>query len=338
MSDPETIPEDFLAFVAAGDPVSAAWQRRKLEPPVSSQLLVKVSYSSLNYKDALAATGHPGVARKLPLVPGIDAVGTVVAANEPGWQTGERVLIADAGLGTVADGGFTQFAAVPAHWCYRLPTGLTALDAATWGTAGFTAAQSVEQLLNHDLEPESGPIIVTGSTGGVGIFAVALLAKLGFEVVAVTGKSDQAGWLKRMGASQVVGRDAVVDDSKRPLLKGIYAGAIDTVGGRPLETLLRSVKNHGCVTACGLVAGTDLNTSVYPFILRGVTLCGIDSANIDRVTREQLWQKISGPWALDDLSPIRHLIGRDQLSSWVDRILAGKVAGRTVLDPFAANG
>lgn len=338
MSESESLPESCLAYVAAGDPVSAAWREHRLDSPASSQLLVKVSYSSLNYKDALAATGHPGVARKLPLVPGIDAVGTVVAANAPGWQAGQQVLIADAEFGTAENGGFAQYVAVPSQWCFRLPAGLTLLAAATWGTAGFTAAQSVEQLLFHGLEPESGPVIVTGSTGGVGIFAVALLAKLGFDVVAVTGKSDQTDWLKTMGASQVVGRDAVADDSNRPLLKGIYAGAVDTVGGRPLETLLRSVKNHGCVTACGLVAGTDLNISVYPFILRGITLCGIDSANIGRVTREQLWQKIAGPWALEDLSPIRELVGRDQLSSCVDRILAGKVAGRTVLDLFAANG
>jgi acrylyl-CoA reductase (NADPH) len=338
MTIDHSLPETFQTFVAAGDPATAAWQQRKLTQPANEQLLVRVTYSSLNYKDALAAAGHPGVARQLPLVPGIDAVGTVAVANDPGWQSGDEVLIADAEFGTAKDGGFTQYATVPADWCYRLPDRLSAVDAATWGTAGFTAAQSVEQLLQHGIQPQSGPVVVTGSTGGVGIFAVALLGKLGFEVVAVTGKSDRADWLKSIGASQVVGRDALDDHSNRPLLKGLYAGAVDTVGGNPLQTILRSVKNHGCVTACGLVAGTDLNTSVYPFILRGITLCGIDSANLDRATRQSLWEKIAGPWQLDCLPEIRTVIERDGLEDSIRQITAGKIAGRMVLDLFGEDG
>lgn len=315
----------------AGEAI-AEWQTCPMQKPDAGEVVVKVTYSSINYKDFLAATGHPGVAKNLPLIPGIDAVGEVTESRSVEFQPGDPVLIAHADFGTAKDGGFAQYIRVPASYVYRLADNLAPQQAAAWGTAGFTAAQSVRALIKHGIQPEDGPIVVSGATGGVGVFAIKILASLGYQVVASTGKSDRNDWLKSLGASEVVGRDTICDPSSRPLLKGVYAAAIDQVGGTTLATLLRMVQPHGCVTACGLVGGHELATTVYPFILRGVALLGIDSANITYQQRQENWEYIAtafGSLGLDDLVTT---MARQQLADGIQQIAAGNVAGRIVIE------
>lgn len=294
-------------------------------------VLVRVEFSALNYKDALAATLHPGVARRNPLVPGIDAVGVVQDSGDERFDVGDRVLIANARFGTSEHGGWSEIVQVPGDWVYTIPDHFSSLDAVTWGTAGFTAAQSIQKILDAGIRPVEGPVVVSGATGGVGIFAVKLLAKLGYQVVASTGKMAQRDWLVQQGAAEVIARDRLSDDSSTPLLKGQWAAAVDTVGGTTLATILRSTKPHACVTACGLVAGHELPLTVYPFILRGVTLAGIDSAGITRDQRQQLWDKISTDWTLDGMDQVRTMIGMTDIAPAVEKILAGGVTGRTVI-------
>ena len=332
MNTPSDLASSFSAFVVQGDPPSAKWQAWPTDQLGPGDVTLQVEASALNYKDALASQGNQGVARQLPLIPGIDAVGKVLASESDDIQPGERFLVASAEFGTSHHGGFAEVVRVPASWLYRLPTGWQPWQAATWGTAGFTAAQSVDQLLQHGIEPSDGPVVVTGATGGVGIFAVSILGKLGFEVVASTGKPEQTDWIKSLGASSVIDRHELEDTGKRPLLKGVYAGAVDTVGGNTLATLLKSVQLHGCVTACGLVAGTDLHTTVYPFILRGVTLAGIDSANLSSEERQRIWDQIADRWQIGSLERIANLIVPEQLPDAIEQIFNGQVAGRMVVD------
>ncbi len=292
---------------------------------------VRVQWSSLNYKDALAATGHPGVARNLPLIPGIDAAGVVDDPGDTPWRTGQEVMVFHPRLGTEVNGSYAEFVTVPQDWLYEIPRGLNPRSAMIYGTAGFTAAQSIDQLLFHKIAPGSGPVVVTGATGGVGVFAVKMLQRLGFEVVAVSGKPERYEWLRSLGASEVVGREAVNDTSGRPLLSGRWAGAVDTVGGNILATILRSTKPAGCVTACGLVAGHELNMTVYPFILRGVTLQGIDSAGVSREYRAGLWEKIATEFAVPGLDELAIETDLEHLGEQIDNILAGKIAGRVIV-------
>jgi acrylyl-CoA reductase (NADPH) len=293
-------------------------------------VLVQVIYSALNYKDALAASGHTGVVRKFPLIPGIDAVGKVIESNGSGFRLGDEVLIAHAKFGTSHHGGFSSFARVPADWLVKLPVGLSLEDAAAWGTAGFTAAQSVGQLLNHGVSPESGEILVTGATGGVGVFAVQLLAKLGFSVTASTGKLDRYEQLLALGAEKVVPREEVVDLSDSPLTKSRWAGVVDCVGGTTLNSAIRATQVGGCVTACGLVSGHEVGLTVYPFILRGIVLCGIDSANVSQKYRQELWDVIGSDWSLD-LRNVSQEVTLSQLPDQIERILNGSVFGRIVV-------
>jgi putative YhdH/YhfP family quinone oxidoreductase len=212
-----------------------------------------------------------------------------------------------------------------------LPTGLTLETAMIYGTAGFTAAQCAEQLLAHQVLPDTGPVVVTGATGGVGCLAVKLLAMLGYEVTASTGKAEAVEWLKQLGAVHVVSREEVQSTSSQPLLSGRWAGAVDTVGGETLATLVRETKTHGCVTACGLVGGVSLHTTVYPFILRGVTLAGITAALCPQPARVAIWDKLAGPWALEDLTELAQVVELGQLEPQVQRILRGEIRGRVLV-------
>ncbi len=302
----------------------------------SGDLLVEVAYSSLNYKDALAAHGHPGIAPNLPHIPGIDAVGTVRHSTDSSFPTGAKVFINGHDFGSKSWGGWARFCRVPAAWAISIPDALSPLETITHGTAGFTAAQCVEALLLNGLKPESGPIVVTGSTGGVGCISVAILAKLGFEVTAVTGKADQIDWLKSLGASQVVGREALQDDSGKPLLKGLWAGGVDTVGGKPLSTLIKQTKHSGCVAACGLAASHELDVTVYPFILRGVTLAGIDSAWVRPDVRLGIWQKLANEYRVESLDQIRQVCQLEEVSVRVEAMLNGQIHGRTVVQVSGA--
>jgi putative YhdH/YhfP family quinone oxidoreductase len=299
----------------------------------AGDVLIRVAYSSLNYKDALASQGHPGVVRAFPHVPGIDCAGTIVESASDEWRPGDDVLVTGYELGAGQWGGFAAYVRVPADWVVTLPAGLTARDAMIYGTAGFTAAQCVTAIIQHGIEPNRGPVVVTGATGGVGCLAVAILARLGYEVAAVTGKRDQHDWLRRLGASSIINRDEVMDDSDRPLLGSRWAAAVDTVGGKPLTTILRSMQHRGCVAACGLVAGADLKLTVYPFILRGATLVGIDSAKCPRPQRLEMWQKLAGPWRIDHLNELANEVTLDELPNCIEKILAGQIVGRTVVVP-----
>ena len=292
---------------------------------------IRVDYSSLNYKDALCATGHPGIARKLPIIPGIDAAGVVIDSNTKAFNADDRVMVFHAAFGTSENGGMSQVADVPSQWVYKIPESLNSRTAMILGTAGFTAAQCIDELEKHQITPESGEIIVTGATGGVGIVAVALLSKLGYSVVASSGKPDRYNWLKELGAKEVIGRESLIDETDRPLLSGRWAGAVDTVGGKTLASICRSTKPQGCVTACGLVGGTELEMSVYPFILRGITLQGVDTAGISPEYRSQIWQKISTEWMIDRLEDLAIEVSLEKLDSKIDEILTGNVAGRVIV-------
>ena len=311
--------------------VSRAIETISLDELPPGDVTIQVSFSSLNYKDALAATGHPGVVRQFPHIPGIDAAGVVVASSDPYFKTGDEVLVFHADFGTSAFGGYSQFIRVPSSWVYPRPASVELKTAMVWGTAGFTAAQSVDQLERHGVTPDRGEILVTGATGGVGTFAVKILAKRGYSVVAVTGKDDRKEWLIQQGATRVIDRAELDDSSERPLLKAQWGGAVDTVGGNILASVLRSTNLHGCVTACGLVAGHELSMTVYPFILRGVTLQGIDSANISYDERLRIWNRIATDYELNSLDEITSEIGMAGLDEEIERILKGRVAGRVVV-------
>jgi acrylyl-CoA reductase (NADPH) len=299
-------------------------------PP--GEALIQVVASSLNYKDALACRAHPGVVKKLPHVPGIDCVGRVVDCASAELAPSDPILITGYGLGSEQWGGWAEYVRVPADWPVRLPAELTPEEAMTYGTAGFTAAQCVKAIVDHGIRPGEGEVVVTGATGSVGCIAVALLAKLGFHVAAVTGKPEFAKILQHLGAHIILSREEVNDSSDRPLLSGRWAAAVDTVGGNVLATLLRTTHYRGCIAACGLVAGDQLPTTVYPFLLRGITLYGIDSAKCPREPRLEIWRRLSSEWKLD-LSAVRRDITLRQAPAAVEEMLAGKSWGRVLVRP-----
>jgi putative YhdH/YhfP family quinone oxidoreductase len=298
-------------------------------PP--GEVLIRLAYSSLNYKDALAVRGHPGVVRSFPHVPGIDAAGKVEASDSAEFQPGDDVIVTGYELGAGQWGGFSEYVRVPADWVVRCPDQLSLRECMIYGTAGFTAAQAVWAICEHGITPASGPVVVTGATGGVGIVAVGILSRLGFEVVAVTGKPQASSLLAELGASRIMGREEVIDTTDRPLLSARWAASVDTVGGDILSTIVRQTDHRGCVTACGLVAGTDLKFTVYPFILRGVTLAGIDSAKCPMTRRREIWTKLASDWRLRSLEQIATEVTLRELPERVDAILRGQVCGRTVV-------
>ena len=294
-------------------------------------ILVRVSFSSLNYKDALSATGNRGVTRKYPHTPGIDAAGTVVESRNKAFKTGDAVIVTSYDLGMNTSGGFGQYIRIPADWVVPLPEGLTLKESMRYGTAGFTAGLSVFSL-THTVKPEDGEVLVTGATGGVGSIATAILNKLGYHVVAVSGKPDAAAFLSRLGAKRVVTREDVSDESRRPLLKGIWAGVVDTVGGNILATAIKSTQPWGAVTTCGMVASPDLPLTVFPFILRGIKLLGIDSQNCPMEHRQKIWKKLATNLKIDQLQSICQEVSLKELNSLIDTILKGGIKGRTVVN------
>jgi putative YhdH/YhfP family quinone oxidoreductase len=330
------LPDTFRCFLVkktGKDQIDAAIEMRPTHELPAGDVWIKVAYSSLNYKDAMAAKGHPGVARKFPHIPGIDAAGTVVQSNSPDFQIGDQVLVTSYELGVERWGGWSQFVRVPADWVLRLPQGLSLVESMQLGTAGLTAGLCIDALQHHDIHPDSGKILVTGATGGVGSLAVMLLAKIGYTVIAVSGKRERVDWLRTLGAAEVVPREEVLDEGQRPLLSTRWAGAIDTVGGAMLASLLRSVKHEGCVAVCGVVGGADVNTSVYPFILRGVTLRGVDSAWCPMPRRQKIWDQLAGPWRLDSLGNLSEIIGLTDVSKKLEQMLDGHHIGRSIIDP-----
>lgn len=298
----------------------------------AGEVLVRVHYSSLNYKDALSAAGNRGVTRRYPHTPGIDAAGVVEESSHPGWPAGTEVVVCCYDLGMNTAGGFGQYIRVPADWVMAKPEGLTLAETMAYGTAGFTAAQCVERLVNHPVTPANGKILVTGATGGVGMVAVALLARLGFRVTAVTGKPQQEAILRELGAQEIVPREKAVDTSGKMLFKEKWAGVVDTVGGQPLATAVKSTRYGGIVTCCGNAASGDLPLNVYPFILRGVTLAGIDSAKCGMAQRVRVWGKLATAWRLADIERRATTIPLEALDDAIALMLQGKHAGRTIVD------
>lgn len=305
--------------------------QRNIEDLPAGEVLIKVHYSTLNYKDALSSIGNKGVTRNYPHTPGIDASGVVVESTDANFSVGQEVLVTSYDLGMNTSGALAEYIRVPAKWVIALPAGLSLAEAMILGTAGFTAGLCIDALLKYGVSPEKGKVIVTGSTGGVGILSVAILAKLGFEVVAVTGKPEAAELLQRLGATEIISRESLNDTSGRPMLKSIYVGAVDTVGGNILATILKSLHYGGAVAACGLVASPDLPTSVFPFILRGNALLGIDSAECPMSKRLEIWQHLASDWKLDNLSLISHEIGLEEVPAKLDLMLEGKSFGKSLV-------
>ena len=291
-----------------------------------NDLLIKVSYSSLNYKDALSASGNKGVTRTYPHTPGIDAVGEVVKSNSSDFKDGDKIIVTGYDLGMNTYGGFGQYISIPATWAISLPNELSEAEAMSIGTAGLTAGLCVRKLLQNDLTPDSGDVLVTGASGGVGSVAVMVLSKLGFKVVALTGKKDQADYLESLGASSVIIRSQMEEQGK-PLQKGIYQGGVDTVGGNILSNFISQTSQRGAITCCGNVASDKLETSIFPFILRGVTLIGIDSAESLLEVKKEIWNNFSNDWKID-LEKITKEVFLESLSDEVEKILKGNQVGR----------
>jgi putative YhdH/YhfP family quinone oxidoreductase len=305
---------------------------KSLDDLPAGEVLVRVHYSSLNYKDGLSATGHRGVTKNYPHTPGVDAAGVVEESLSEAFQPGDEVIVTSYDLGMNTSGGFGQYIRVPAGWVVPLPENLSPRESMAYGSAGLTAGFCILKLQEHGITPERGEILVTGATGGVGSFAVAMLAKIGYQVVAVTGKMDEKQFLIDLGAKEIISRDEATDTSGKPLLKGRWAGVVDAVGGEILATAIRSTKLHGVVTCCGNVASPDLPINVYPFILRGISLVGIDSQSFPMTFRRQTWEKIASEWKLADLDRQTSVCSLEELNSEIDRILAGKQKGRVIVD------
>jgi putative YhdH/YhfP family quinone oxidoreductase len=305
------------------------WSTEKLP---DHEVLIEVQYSSLNYKDALSATGNKGVTKNYPHIPGIDAAGTVAESSNSQFSIGDEVVVTGYDLGQNTSGGLSQYIRVPADWIVRLPKQLSLRKSMIIGTAGFTAAIGVHHLQHNNVKPDSGDILVTGATGGVGIMAIAILSKLGYNIIAATGKMDQKTFLHDMGASKVIHRDEVQDETSRPLLSSKWAGAIDTVGGIMLDTTLRETQHNGTVACCGNVLGHELHTNVYPFILRGVHLAGMDSGNCEMELRRKLWENLAGEWKPENLEQLSRECSLQELDNEIDRILKGQQVGRVLVN------
>ncbi len=305
---------------------------RSISDLPEGEVLIRVHFSSLNYKDGLSCIGNPGVTRNYPHTPGIDASGKVTESSDSRFKEGDSVIVTGYDLGMNTSGGFGEYIRVPADWVVPLPEGMTFKEASIYGVAGFTAALSVDALQKYGVNPEQGEIVVTGSTGGVGSVSVALLSLLGYTVVASTGKKEESEFLQRLGASEIISREEVNNESKKPLLRERWAGAVDTVGGTTLAALLKAAKRGGAVAATGLVASSELSTTVFPFILRGVSLLGIDSGFTPTKLRLEIWNKLAGIWKIPQLEQLTIDCTLEELDPEIDKILAGGQRGRVVVN------
>ena len=325
---------EFQAFEVSK--TEAGFERRIVKRNVDDlppgDLLIDVRYSSLNYKDALSANGNPGVTRNFPHTPGIDAAGVVVESADPAFAVGSEVIVIGFDLGMSTPGGFGQRIRVPASWAAPLPAGLTLHRSMLLGTAGFTAALAVDKLEQFGLKPDQGPVLVTGASGGVGSVAVTLLATLGYEVVGVSGKPEQADLLRSLGAKELLSREAAAAGADKPLLAETYAGVVDTVGGDILFNGIKQLRYGGSLAACGLVASPAIPATVLPFLLRHVNLLGIDSVQLPIEEKRRIWGRLASDWSLDErLDSLEVTLSLDDLSDALDRIYAGAMVGRGVL-------
>ncbi|MBU3160664.1 YhdH/YhfP family quinone oxidoreductase [Clostridium frigoris] len=305
---------------------------RQIDDLPEGDVLISVKYSSLNYKDALSATGNKGVTRVYPHTPGIDAAGIVVESYNSNFKVNDKVLVTGYDLGMGTFGGYAEYIRVPAKWVVNLPDHLTLRESMIFGTAGFTAALSIYKLLNSGVKPSDGDILVTGSTGGVGSTAISILTKIGYNVTAATGKSSEKEMLLGIGAKHIVDRKDLDDNSGRALLKSRWAGVIDTVGGNMLSTAIKSTNYGGSVTCCGNISSDQFSSSVYPFILKGISLLGIDSVNCPMDIRLKIWDKLSSDWKPDNLDANVDEVSLNELSEKIDMILSGNHKGRTIVN------
>lgn len=300
------------------------------------EVIIKSHYSGVNYKDALAATGAGKVIRRFPCVGGVDVSGIVASSTDARFKAGDEVLVTGYGMGVSHDGGFAEYVRVPADWVVPLPQGLTLFDAMALGTAGFTAALSIHRLEQNELRPENGKVIVTGATGGVASLAIGMLAQLGYEVVALTGKDSEDDYLKSLGVSEILSRHEL-SMGTRPMEKAQWAGALDSVGGETLAWLTRTMQQNGVIASFGNASGIELNTTVMPFILRGVRLIGVDSASTAMPLRFEVWQRLSTDLHPGTLGKVAHVVAFENLPETFMPLLQGKSIGRTVIR-FAAAG
>jgi len=302
----------------------------KTETLPVGDVLVKVLYSSLNYKDALSIRGNKGVTKKYPHTPGIDASGIVEYSDSDLYKVGDEVIVTGYDLGMNTPGGYGQYIRVPAEWIVKLPPGITLKESMIIGTAGFTAGISVSRLTEL-VKPKDGKIIVSGATGGVGSIAISILSKLGYHVVAVSGKQTEYPFLKSLGVTEIISRSEFQEIDKRPILSSRFAGGIDTVGGSILENIIKSLQPLGAVTTCGSVSSTQLNLTVFPFILRGITLIGISAQNYPTAQRKMLWNKLASDWKLNNFEDLCIEIKMKEILHNIDLILQGKLKGRTIV-------
>ncbi|WP_179474523.1 oxidoreductase [Mycolicibacterium vinylchloridicum] len=325
--------DSFKALLARqdGDKVTASIETLDAAELPPGDVTIRVAYSSVNYKDALALTPRGGVVRDYPIVPGIDLTGEVVESRSPEFAVGEQVLAHGYAIGTGHHGGYAEYIRLPAEHVVALGS-LTPREGAAIGTAGFTAAMSVEALISHGITPQDGPIVVTGATGGVGSVSVDILAAAGYEVVASTGKAEAAQHLRVLGAADVIGRlPEDPDATPRPLGKTRWAGAVDCVGGATLADVISTLKYGGAVAASGLTGGPGLSTTVMPFILRGVSLLGIDSVQLPIAPRRALWERLGGRLKPRHLDDVTHEVDVKDVLAVIDQVRAGKYSGRAVV-------
>ena len=308
---------------------SASISELELQKPDDGFVQIKVSHSSLNYKDALSASGNKGVTRNYPFVPGIDAAGTITDANSSEFTDGDEVIVTGYDMGMNTPGGFGEYINVPAEWVVKKPSTLSSLEAMSIGTAGITAAASVLKI-QESSKASDLPVLISGATGGVGSISVMLISKLGKEVSALTGKPSSTDFLNSIGANNIIMRDEYLESPAKAMERPLFSSAIDTVGGNVLSKMLPQISPHGVVACCGNVAGIEVNTTVFPFILRGITLAGIDSAESPIEFKTSIWNKFADEWKLDLSSMIR-VVFKENLQQEIDLILEGGQQGRVVL-------
>lgn len=327
--------ESFKAFVVREleDGKFTRWiEQKSIADLPANEVLIQVQYAALNYKDALSASGHKGITRNYPHVPGVDAAGIVVEPGNSEFSVGDKVIVTSYDFGMNTSGGFQEYISVPKEWPVPLPANLSLEEAMVLGTGGFTAALSLYKMEQMGQEPSMGPVLVTGSTGGVGSMAVCILAERGYEVIASTGKESEHQYLKELGATSIIDRAGVNDQSGRPLLRSQWAGAIDTVGDNTLATCIKACGRNGNIAVCGLVASPKLETTVYPFILNGVNVLGIETAETPRAIRLKIWELLANDWKPKQLNSMKRLIKLEELEAQITAMLAGNSKGRVVVE------
>lgn len=311
---------------------SKSIQKRHLNDLPDNELLIEVHYSSLNYKDAMSAAGNKMITKNYPHTPGIDAAGIVISDKSGTFEEGQQVLVFGYDLGMETPGGLGQMISIPADWALPCPSSLTLKEAMCYGTGGLTAALCIQKLEKIGAKPSDGPVAVTGATGGVGSISIAILKQLGYEVIAFSGKPEQSEHLKNLGASEVRHRDTINDIGNKPVGRELWANAIDTLGGDYLANLLKQTKSGGAVSACGLASSTELEMTVLPFIIRGISLLGIDSVTIPLAEKQEIWARVATDMKLPDIEQYCEEITLEQTPEYLERFIANKVVGRYVVN------